>query len=160
MAAINRPKKADYCVHEAYSVDTKDHEDHTFCGIMFSMMVKAEIPLDYLEIESLSVRGQLGPMSVWTTPGHFDELVEIGEGGSRSRERKFHNERHWACIHKRVHFPSTRQLTLLVFDAPVRVRAGDEISFYVHSELANDRYKCLMLLVQSFCRNQIMLSVL
>ena len=31
---------ADYTVDESFAVDTRDHEDHTFCGIMFDLIVK------------------------------------------------------------------------------------------------------------------------
>ena len=32
MAALLLPTVSTYEVHEAWTVDTKDHEDHTFCG--------------------------------------------------------------------------------------------------------------------------------
>ena len=28
---------ADHIVHEQFTCDTRDHEDHTFCGIMFDV---------------------------------------------------------------------------------------------------------------------------
>ena len=34
-AVLNRPRAANYIIDESFAVDTNDHEDHTFCGIMF-----------------------------------------------------------------------------------------------------------------------------
>ena len=34
---------ADYAVHETYTVDTTDREDHTFCGIMFDVEAKKQV---------------------------------------------------------------------------------------------------------------------
>ena len=79
---------------EAFAVDTADHEDHTFCGIMFSIVFKDEIPLESMEVEALSVRGHLGPITVWVTRGHWDDQVPRGNGSS-GVERKYCNRRHW-----------------------------------------------------------------
>ena len=32
MAALLRPEVANYMTTETHTADTKDHEDHTFCG--------------------------------------------------------------------------------------------------------------------------------
>ena len=48
-------------VHESFVVDTRDHEDHTFCGVMFDAECDTHLPAEYLEVSSLWVRGQLGP---------------------------------------------------------------------------------------------------
>ena len=42
---------ADYTVDESFAVDTRDHEDHTFCGIMFDLIVKDLLPVQYLEVD-------------------------------------------------------------------------------------------------------------
>ncbi|KAG7364458.1 hypothetical protein IV203_037660 [Nitzschia inconspicua] len=67
MAAFNRPTNATYTVHENVTVDTQDNEDHTFCGIMFPVKCKELLPIDHLVIKSVSVRGRLGPLTVWVS---------------------------------------------------------------------------------------------
>ena len=44
-------------VHENFTVDTRDHEDHTFSGVMFDIKCQTNLPVEYLEVSSLSVRG-------------------------------------------------------------------------------------------------------
>jgi hypothetical protein len=46
-------------------MDTKDREDHTFNGIMFDLEVPDVVPIDIVRIDSVWVRGELGPMTVW-----------------------------------------------------------------------------------------------
>ena len=66
-------------VHESFTVDTRDHEDHTFCGIMFKVECETDLPCRYLEIQSVHVRGDLGPMTVWVTPDTWEHKQEEGE---------------------------------------------------------------------------------
>mmetsp|Transcript_39419 Transcript_39419/g.45398 ORF Transcript_39419/g.45398 Transcript_39419/m.45398 type:complete len:486 (+) Transcript_39419:198-1655(+) len=67
MAALHRPTNATYETHENVTIDTQDNEDHTFCGIMFPVKCKDILPVDHLVIKSVSVRGQLGSMTVWVS---------------------------------------------------------------------------------------------
>lgn len=60
---LNRPSVTQV-VHEHTSVDTQDNEDHTFNGIMFDVKCGTELPLKFVRIESLWVRGSLGPMKM------------------------------------------------------------------------------------------------
>ena len=46
MASLIREKDAHKLVHESYSVDTADHEDHTFCGVMFDLCIKDNLPVN------------------------------------------------------------------------------------------------------------------
>ena len=72
-------------VHESFTVDTRDHEDHTFCGIMFKVECETDLPCRYLEIQSVHVRGDLGPMTVWVTPDTWEhKQEEESECGRRS----------------------------------------------------------------------------
>ena len=61
MAALIRPTIASYDVHESFVVDTQDHEDHTFCGVMFDCQCRPNPsgPIDYIEVQSVAVRGKL-----------------------------------------------------------------------------------------------------
>ena len=51
-------------VHESLQHDTIDQEDHSFSGIMFDISANSALPVDLLQLESVWVRGALGPMSV------------------------------------------------------------------------------------------------
>ena len=67
MASLTRPSVASYSVAHRYDAETHDHEDHTFSGVMFTLLCKDELPLEFIEVSSLWVRGELGPMTVWWT---------------------------------------------------------------------------------------------
>jgi hypothetical protein len=60
-------------VHESLQHDTVDQQDHSFSGIMFDISSNESLPVDLLQLESVWVRGGLGPMSVYVTkePGSF-----------------------------------------------------------------------------------------
>ena len=47
--------------------DAPDREDHTFCGIMFPIKAKRSLPIHQIVINSISIRGRLGPITVWVT---------------------------------------------------------------------------------------------
>lgn len=125
-AADLRGETADYAIHETNTIVSRDYEDHTFCGIMFSVSIKDDLPMDFLEIECLAVRGHLGPLTVWVTEGGW----EHGKHERRSA---------WTQIYSAHHAPSPRELVPLELTRPVRIRGGSRVSFYVHSALANDR---------------------
>ena len=44
-------------VHESFVVDTRDHEDHTFNGVMCNVACDTTLPAEYIELQSVSVRG-------------------------------------------------------------------------------------------------------
>lgn len=54
MACLQRIRAANELVHTHVTVDTKDHEDHTFAGIMFDVKAKVGMPMDYIEIQGIS----------------------------------------------------------------------------------------------------------
>ena len=41
-------------VHESFTVDTRDHEDHTFCGIMFKVECDTDLPGELATTSALS----------------------------------------------------------------------------------------------------------
>jgi len=129
-AVLQRPLVANYSVHENFSVDTRDHEDHTFCGVMFDVICKAfsncadVIPLEFMQITAISVRGDLGPMTVWTTPNSF-----------RSKE---HDQDSWQLVYKGDHAPSRREYLSLELDSPIKLSPGERCGIYVHSSLPGD----------------------
>jgi len=127
-AVMQRPKVANYIVHESFTVDTRDHEDHTFCGVMFDVCCKGRdddgLPVEFLQIDALSIRGDLGPITVWTTPG--------------SRRRKEHVQDEWTCLHEQDHQASLRDYQRLDLSPPVRLGPGESCGLYVHSKLPGD----------------------
>lgn len=92
MASLLREKAAHYVKHESYMVETRDREDHTFCGIMFDLQVRSRRPVAFIQIEELWVRGGLGGMTVWATPGGFTGKHEDESAWTKIYE-KDHNRR-------------------------------------------------------------------
>lgn len=82
MASLFRPTKANYIVSENVTIDTSDREDHTFCGVMFPVRCKSILPVDQLVIKSISVRGRLGPVTVWVTNQEDDGTLTNTSTGS------------------------------------------------------------------------------
>lgn len=125
---MQRPKVANYIVHESFTVDTQDHEDHTFCGVMFDVICKGRddggLPVEFLQIDSLSIRGDLGPITVWTTPG--------------TRRKKEHAPDEWSCLHEQDHQASIRDYQRLELSRPIRLGPGESCGLYVHSALPGD----------------------
>ncbi|CAD7975945.1 unnamed protein product, partial [Amoebophrya sp. A25] len=70
-----RLKQATYTTTETYDCVTPDHEDHTFCGIMFDLFCRGgsddaqtkNLPIEYLEVKSIGVRGTLGKIQIFVT---------------------------------------------------------------------------------------------
>ena len=63
---------------------------------MFSVECEASLPIQFIEITSLWVRGALGHITVWTSPGGWE-----GKHASSS---------HWTKIHDAQHPPSRETL--------------------------------------------------
>mmetsp|Transcript_4370 Transcript_4370/g.7974 ORF Transcript_4370/g.7974 Transcript_4370/m.7974 type:complete len:316 (-) Transcript_4370:33-980(-) len=122
--ALKRAKVANYVVQSCYNVDTRDYEDHTFSGIMFDLACKSDLPLEFMEIQQIWVRGYLGPMTVWITPGSYE--------GKRCKKSE------WKLVHKGVHKQSMQELSALPIDPPLKLHAGESIGIYVHSGLEGD----------------------
>ena len=112
--------------HETFEADTKDREDHSLSGIMFDVACQSlpRGPVEYIEVQSVAVRGQLGPVTVWSTEGGFEGKHE------RSKE--------WVLRHEAVHKASPSTLVELPLSQPVRLRLGERCGLYVHSALSGD----------------------
>lgn len=122
---LKLPSGANYVTDERYTVDTRDHEDHTFNGMMFSVVALPLLPIEVIELKSLAVRGALGPLTVWFTEGPFQDKYEDADS--------------WKRIYKATHSSSFDELVELHFDTPVHLAPGGEVSLYVHSALPNDQ---------------------
>ena len=84
--------------------------------------------MSYLEISSLWVRGQLGPLTVWARAG--------GHGGRHGDA--VHDPTQWTKAYEKKHDPSFDTLVELVLDRPIRLSAGDTVGVYVHSAAPGD----------------------
>ena len=115
---------ADRIVHEQFTCDTRDHEDHTFCGIMFDVRCECSLPLEYLEITSLSVRGDLGPLTVWHTPNTHRDKHQIRDA--------------WTRVYEAQHPPSRQKMVELRLPVPLRLRPGEACGLYIHSAAPGD----------------------
>lgn len=91
---------------------------------MFDVGCNSRLPLDYIEIHSLWVRGALGPMTVWTT--------------EESYTGKHEDQPMWTQIYSRTHPPSPGRLVELRLDQPIRLDNGQKAGLYVHSGLPGD----------------------
>jgi len=127
-AILQRPTVANHVVHESFTADTRDHEDHTFCGVMFDIQCKGQdddgAPLEFLQVDSVSVRGDLGPLTVWTT-----------EHGYKGKE---HDANSWECVYEWTHPPSHQEYQQLELTTPIKLSPGQRRGLYVHSKLSGD----------------------
>lgn len=123
MAALTRPKEATYAIHENVTVDTTDFEDHTFCGVMFPVEAQSILPVDHIVLESVSIRGALGKLTVWVTKPEAN--ISVGQ-------------ENWIQVYEAEHDPSWRKFVELKFDTKVKIRPGENRGVYVHSKLQGD----------------------
>lgn len=127
MAAFNRAKKANYVIHDRIEAETTDREDHSFCGIMFPVKCKETLPIDHVIINSVAVRGALGPLTVWVTK---DEHLS----GEISMAKK-----HWTKIYEKTHNPSfVGYKELDLSSNPVVLKPGNVRGIYIHSTRRGD----------------------
>ena len=119
MSALLLKQNADYLVHDSYTVETEDHEDHTFNGVMFDVEVLDRRPVQALVVDSIHVRGGLGQMSVWCV-----------EGGRRGVEEK---PAAWTQAFSRHVNASWRDFTSLKLEPPLVLLPGKTYGLYVHS---------------------------
>ena len=99
-----------------YDADTPNERDHAFSGIMFDVRCRTLLPIAYVEIVAVHVRGDLGPMTVFAT----------GDAGGHATCR-------WRQVYEGDHEPSPRALERLALASPIRIRAGHVVRVYVHS---------------------------
>lgn len=128
-AAVAGPDAAHHAFHERVTARTNDHEDHTFCGIMFDVECLDTCPLAFLEISSVSVRGDLGPLTVWALPGGLgDRIYEPSRADG------------WQLIYEREHSPSPNKYEPLILgDQSVKLEPNTKLGLYIHSKRGGDR---------------------
>ena len=119
MSALLLKQNADYLVHDSYTVETEDHEDHTFNGVMFDVQILDKRPVQALVVDSIHVRGGLGQMSVWCV-----------DGGRRGVEEK---PAAWTRHFSRHVEASWRDFTSLKLEPPLILLPGKTYGLYVRS---------------------------
>ena len=91
---------------------------------MFDLQCKEGVPIEYMEVDALWVRGNLGPLTVWKTPESFR--------GKHERQRQ------WDCVFEQRVAPSFDQFVRLQLDCPICLVPGTSCGLYVHSKRHSD----------------------
>ena len=119
MASRGRSLYASYEVDLEVTQRTEDHEDHAFCGIMFDVKCRSLVPLEYVVVRSVWVRGNLGYLRVFATEGSHREKKEKPEA--------------WRLLFEGRREPSPDVAVCLSLDAQLRLCRGETAGLYVHS---------------------------
>ena len=117
---------ANYETDENHTMLTRDHEDHTFSGIMFTVEC-LDRAIQNVVLRAVHVRGELGHMTVWVHRGRWHESGRVRESPEK-----------WACVFDDAVEPSPRQVVPLALQTPVALEPGDLVSLYVHSAIQSD----------------------
>jgi hypothetical protein len=119
------PKVSERLVEASVTADTPSYEDHTFSGITFDLEARRLVPLEFVEIHSVGVRGYLGRVSVYVTEQSF--------------LNKFTDASKWTRVFGPKDVPpSMNVLVDLPLSMPIRLAPGMKIGVYVHSEMPGD----------------------
>ncbi len=126
---------------------------------MFPIKCKDLLPVDHLVVKSVSVRGYLGPLTVWVSKKDANYDVDRNRryrtrGTRESSLRRDHNRQQeddgehkiplkpssWIKLYEKTHDPCPRGCyTELVFNEPIILRPGEMRALYIHSTLPNDQ---------------------
>jgi len=120
-------------VEGKFVAETQDNEDHTFSGIIFDLEGKTDLPYQFVELQSVAVRGDLGVMSVYVCMNSkvhtFVQTRRLSDTRGTTWERRFGPK----LVKK-----SPYKFVELEFDIPVRLAPGQIVGIYIHSELQSD----------------------
>lgn len=162
MASMFRAKSATYIINEKVTIDTTDREDHTFCGIAFPIQCKNILPVCHIVINSISVRGALGDLSVYITKKNSVDIVRetpssrsirgqnvsynlrqhggVNESTTAKMGEIMMKEQYWNNIYKKKHGPSFHTYQELDLSSrPIVMKPGEVRGIYIHSKLDNDQ---------------------
>ncbi len=110
----------------SHACETRDFQDHFFCGIMFDLEARSNsIPFLFTEVQQIAVRGNLGNMTIFASPG--------GYRGKQNRPNE------WEIVSgpKNVE-PSPHELVDIELDQPIRIAPGEKVGIYIHSRRPGD----------------------
>ena len=117
---------ADHFVVANARANTDDREDHTYSGIYFDIKARTLVPYHFVEIQSISIRGRLGLLSIYTAEGSY--------------HGKEHNPEKWRRHFGPRDLPDSEHIFREIdLDIPIRMSPGMEIAIYMHSELPGDK---------------------
>jgi len=132
---------------------------------MFPVECKSDLPVDHMLITSVSVRGMLGPMTVWVSKESgedteedgskmdTDDIGNVAAAAASLRYQAAVNARgpresgvisisvhssSWHKIYEREHSPSTRDFVELKLDTPIKLRPNQLRGIYIHSKNPGD----------------------
>ena len=115
----------------SHTQSCSDHQDHTFCGILFPVHARTVLPIERLVIRSVAVRGALGDLTVWVSNDNNDT--------NTNDEHRFRlDASHWTQVYSRHHASSFRQYQTLQLDTPIVLLPGQTRALYIHSTLPGD----------------------
>jgi hypothetical protein len=97
---------------------------------MFPIKAKQLLPVEYVVIRSVAVRGMLGPMTVWVSNENIQPNGTSYQFPLRSRA--------WTKIYDKEHAPSFREYKAFQLETPIILRPGQVRAIYIHSTLQND----------------------
>ena len=104
---------------------------------MFPVRAKMDLPVTRLVIHSVSVRGALGPLTVWVTN---DDVAQEENFSVMSLQRIRNDSSHWTKIYENNHRASRRNYVKLDFsNQPIILRPGQRKVIYVHSAANHDQ---------------------
>ncbi|GMH54149.1 hypothetical protein TL16_g01614 [Triparma laevis f. inornata] len=148
MAAINRPTTATtLAFHQTSSITTSDNEDHSFSGILFPIKCTTSLPLESLNITSFSVRGSLGPMTIWKTKHPLDSTSDLNANAEHWVKVRTERgaKRRWATMRERTYLylrkdppPSRITLQKLTLSTPITLKPNQIFGVYIHSSQPGD----------------------
>lgn len=110
-----------------------DREDHHFCGIIFPVKCKNVLPIEHIIINSVAVRGELGPITVWVS-----NVIE-NDRPANGRYRFRLSQKHWTQVYEHTHEPSPRVYKSMVFSEPIILLPGQVRLMYIHSKAQGDQ---------------------
>ena len=140
---------------------------NNYSGIIFPVQCKELLPIERLVITSISVRGMLGPITVWVSHDPTDGInqhddhdhdhnsdgdnqnsndVELGT--ARLRRPRFYDKKNniitiestkWTQIYSKQHSPSPYTYQKLdLSQSPIQIQPGQVRGIYIHSSLPGD----------------------
>ena len=117
---------------------------------MFPVECKNELPLDHILINSVSVRGRLGPISVYVCDDYsqMNPTTTTNRTPGRHAYSIHHNisrfefpmhKGAWTKVYQKTLPPSYTRYKSLKLDVPIQLRPGNVKAIYIHSTLHSDK---------------------
>ena len=92
---------------------------------MFPIQCKEILPIDHILLTSISIRGALGPLTIWVTKDENNTLDT--------------NLTKWKKIYSQTHKPNYRNFVQLELSESIKLKPGEIKGVYIHSALPGDQ---------------------